>query len=119
MGVPTKLWCKHSFRFYPQCDVLMNNLSESFNSTILEARDRPIMTMCEWIRNCIINRVTNNLVKLNKWKHNVIGSRFHALSNVLTEVDDDKELELFPSGSAKVTVGNVANAIVVDSLVVT
>ena len=28
----------------------MNNLSESFNSMILEARDNPIIAMLEWIR---------------------------------------------------------------------
>ena len=28
----------------------MNNLSESFNSMILEARDKPIIAMLEWIR---------------------------------------------------------------------
>lgn len=36
MGVRTKQWCKHFFRFYPKCNILMNNLSESFNSTILQ-----------------------------------------------------------------------------------
>jgi len=28
----------------------MNNLSESFNSTILLAKDKPIISMMEWIR---------------------------------------------------------------------
>ena len=72
MGVPTKLWCKHSFSFYPKCDVLMNNLSESFNSTILQARDKPILTMVKWIRNYLMSRIVNSLVKLDKWKHNVM-----------------------------------------------
>lgn len=51
MGVPTKLWCKHFFSFYPKCDVLINNLSESFNSTTLQVTDKLILIMCEWIRN--------------------------------------------------------------------
>jgi hypothetical protein len=37
MAIPTKSWCKHAFSFYPKCDLLMNNLSESFNATILVA----------------------------------------------------------------------------------
>lgn len=45
--VPTKCWCKHVFSFYHKCDVLMNNISESFNTTVLVARDKPILTMCE------------------------------------------------------------------------
>ncbi|KAL4373207.1 hypothetical protein AHAS_Ahas05G0058700 [Arachis hypogaea] len=28
----------------------MNNISEAFNGSILEARDKPILTMFEWIR---------------------------------------------------------------------
>src|ERR1051325_1686996 len=40
MAVPTKSWCKHAFSFYPKCDTLMNNISESFNATILAARDK-------------------------------------------------------------------------------
>lgn len=72
MGVPIKLWCKHSFSFYPKCDVLMNNLSESFKSTTLQVRDKLILTMCKYIRNYLMNRVASSLVKLNKWKHNVM-----------------------------------------------
>lgn len=72
MGVPIKLRCKHLFIFYLKCYVLMSNLSESFNSTILQARDKSILAMCEWIRNYVMNRVIISLVKLDKWKHNVI-----------------------------------------------
>ncbi|WVZ24109.1 hypothetical protein V8G54_002653 [Vigna mungo] len=56
IGIPTKTWCKHAFSTYCRCDVLINNLSESFNSTILIARDKPIITMMEWIRTYIMKR---------------------------------------------------------------
>jgi len=46
-AIPRNSWCKHAFSEYSRCDVLMNNLSESFNSTILLARDKPIITMME------------------------------------------------------------------------
>jgi len=39
--------------------VLMNNLSESFNSTILLARDKPIITMMEWIRCYLMSRFSH------------------------------------------------------------
>jgi len=52
-------WCKHAFSMYPRCDVLMNNLSKSFNSTILLARDKPIISMMEWIRSYIMSRFCN------------------------------------------------------------
>lgn len=50
-NIPTKAWCKHAFTFYPKCDVLVNNVFETFNSIILVTRDKPILTMCEWIKN--------------------------------------------------------------------
>ncbi|XP_057425855.1 uncharacterized protein LOC130719239 [Lotus japonicus] len=56
MGIPTRSWCKHDFTFYPKCDVLMNNLSESFNSTIILARDKPTLTMMDWIRTYLMGR---------------------------------------------------------------
>jgi len=47
IGKPRSSWCKHAFNIYPRCDVLMNNLFESFNSAILLARDKPIISMME------------------------------------------------------------------------
>ncbi|CAI8614038.1 unnamed protein product [Vicia faba] len=65
----TKLWCKHSVSFYPKCDVLMNNLSESFNSKTSQASDKPILTMREWIRNYLMYKVANSLVScVSKFK---------------------------------------------------
>ncbi|XP_058770844.1 uncharacterized protein LOC131644373 [Vicia villosa] len=72
MAVPTKSWCKHAFSFYPWCDVLMNNIAESFNATILIARDKPILTMCEWIRKYLMNRCSTSTLKLDKWSHKVM-----------------------------------------------
>lgn len=42
------------FLFFSKCDVLMNNLSESFNATVLLQMDKPIITMFEWIRNYLM-----------------------------------------------------------------
>lgn len=33
--IPNKAWCKHAFSFYPKCDVLIHNVFEAFNNTIL------------------------------------------------------------------------------------
>lgn len=42
----------------------MNNISESLNSTMLKARDKSIITMCEQSRNYLMNRVVMNLTKI-------------------------------------------------------
>ncbi|XP_058765869.1 uncharacterized protein LOC131639388 [Vicia villosa] len=72
MKVPTKAWCKHAFNIYPKCDVLMNNISESFNATILCARDKPILTTCEWIRSYLMNRISSTVTKLEKLAHRIM-----------------------------------------------
>lgn len=68
----SKCWCKHAFSFYPKCDVLMNNIVESFNATILVVRDKPILTMCEWIRKYLMNMCYTSAIKLDKWPHKVM-----------------------------------------------
>lgn len=68
----TKLWCKHAFTYYSKCDVLMNNISESFNSTILLARDKPIISMCEWIRTYLMNRISTIRSKVGAWQHRIM-----------------------------------------------
>ncbi|KAL0448180.1 UNVERIFIED_CONTAM: hypothetical protein Slati_1945900, partial [Sesamum latifolium] len=51
-------WSKSNFNCFPKCDLLLNNISETFNSNILEAREKLIMTMLEWIREWIMTRLS-------------------------------------------------------------
>nr|KYP63698.1 hypothetical protein KK1_018277 [Cajanus cajan] len=71
-AVPPQAWCKHAFSFYPKCNVLMNNLSEAFNSTILLAREKPILTMFEWIRSYVMGRFATLMEKVAKYDGNVM-----------------------------------------------
>ncbi|XP_058753901.1 uncharacterized protein LOC131627090 [Vicia villosa] len=50
----------------------MNNISESFNATILGAKDKPTLTMCEWIRTYLMNRISTTTTKLERWEHRII-----------------------------------------------
>ena len=49
-------WCKHAFTTYSKCDVVMDNLRESFNNVILPARDKPIIAMLDWIKIYLMTR---------------------------------------------------------------
>ncbi|KAL7182941.1 hypothetical protein ACSBR1_041595 [Camellia fascicularis] len=40
-----------------KCDIQVNNLSGSFNKYILPARDKPIISMMEWIRRKLMNKI--------------------------------------------------------------
>ncbi|KAH7842481.1 hypothetical protein Vadar_005799 [Vaccinium darrowii] len=46
---PRVNWSRSHFDTFPKCDILLNNLCESFNSAILPARDKPIITLLERI----------------------------------------------------------------------
>jgi len=44
------------FDIGPKCNLVMNNLCECFNSYIIKARDKPILTMLEMIRKKLMRR---------------------------------------------------------------
>ena len=41
MGIDYAHWSRYAFNAWPKCDILLNNLCESFNSKIIDARDSP------------------------------------------------------------------------------
>ena len=41
MGIDYAHWSRYAFSAWPKCDMLLNNLCESFNSKIIDARDSP------------------------------------------------------------------------------
>ncbi|XP_015160823.1 uncharacterized protein [Solanum tuberosum] len=51
-----KTWCKAYFKEHAKCDIVENNMCETFNSWILAARHKSIITMLEEIRHKIMDR---------------------------------------------------------------
>ncbi|XP_062104108.1 uncharacterized protein LOC133815269 [Humulus lupulus] len=66
-------WSRSHFRTHPQCDILLNNLCESFNGlkAILAARDRPILSMLERIRMYLMQRLTTKRHSVVMWHSNI------------------------------------------------
>jgi len=56
LKVDPKLWSISHFSTRALCDDLTNNICESFNNYISEARDKPIISMLEWIRLKLMDR---------------------------------------------------------------
>ncbi|KAI8552256.1 hypothetical protein RHMOL_Rhmol06G0252600 [Rhododendron molle] len=50
------VWCRSMFSPRAKSDMLANNVSESFNHYIRQARDKPIITMLEMIRRQLMSR---------------------------------------------------------------
>ncbi|GLT87520.1 hypothetical protein SLE2022_055990 [Rubroshorea leprosula] len=53
---PPQQWSKSRFDTYPKCDILVNNLCECYNRVILDARDRPALSMNEELRSKLMKR---------------------------------------------------------------
>lgn len=64
--IPPNQWCRAFFSDFPKCDILLNNNSEVFNKYILDAREMPILSMLERIRNQIMNRLYTKQKELER-----------------------------------------------------
>ncbi|KAL8463886.1 hypothetical protein ACS0TY_033725 [Phlomoides rotata] len=77
---PLTQWSKAFFSENSTCDMLLNNVCESFNSNILAARDKSIITMLEWSREHLVKRLQKNRDRANaKWK----GKLCHRINKIL------------------------------------
>ncbi len=56
MEVAPKFWCKAYFEEHSKTDVTDNNMCETFNANIMEARHKSIVAMFEEIRIYVMNR---------------------------------------------------------------
>ncbi|KAH1040188.1 hypothetical protein J1N35_041931 [Gossypium stocksii] len=61
-------WSRSHFSIRSYSDMLVNNLFESFNKMILEAKGKPILTMMETIRTNIMLLIIKKKEEADKWK---------------------------------------------------
>ena len=51
--------------------MLCNNMCEAFNSVILQARDKPVITLMEIIRIYLMKRLVTKRAEVQKWHHQI------------------------------------------------
>ncbi|KAL6565840.1 hypothetical protein OROHE_004895 [Orobanche hederae] len=68
---PLYSWCKASFYADSKCDVVDNNMCETFNGWILGARTKPIISMVDEIRKQVMKRNVAKQKSVEAWKGNV------------------------------------------------
>lgn len=68
---PSIHWSRAFFSPFTKCDMLLNNLCESFNSVLLVARDKHILIMLESIRMYMISRLQKNRDSMMKHDHRI------------------------------------------------
>ncbi|KAK4394555.1 hypothetical protein Sango_1609800 [Sesamum angolense] len=64
-------WARSFFPVHSKYDILVNNLCESFNNYILEARDKPIISMFEWIRTKLMSRLQQKMDGMEKYSGSI------------------------------------------------
>lgn len=64
-------WTRSHFRTNVKCDILLNNLCESWNAAILKFRGKPIITMLDGIRMDTMVRMANRRVAGMRWRDHV------------------------------------------------
>ena len=67
---PTQ-WTKSHFTPRAISDCYVNNFSESFNSMILETRDKPIISLLEWIRVRLMTKMYNKRIGIEKFTSDI------------------------------------------------
>jgi hypothetical protein len=60
-------WCRAWFKIGSNCESVDNNVSESFNSWIIDARFKPILAMLEEIRIMVTRRIQENRSNSERW----------------------------------------------------
>ncbi|KAL2499040.1 Uncharacterized protein Adt_24590 [Abeliophyllum distichum] len=66
-GKPASQWSKSHFKEGSDCDMLLNNLCETFNCAILAAREKPILSILEHIRVYLVSRIVARLESCERW----------------------------------------------------
>lgn len=87
--IPPRYWSKSMFSIANKCDVLVNNMSETFNSVILGPRGKPIVTMIEDIRGYLMERWVKNREKFSNLEDGVV------LPNINKKLLKEKELSRY------------------------
>ena len=64
---PLHQWCKVFFTTESCCDVVDNNMAETFNGWIMDARFKPIITMLDDIRKQVISRIAKKKSSVQTW----------------------------------------------------
>ncbi|XP_059670989.1 uncharacterized protein LOC132316533 [Cornus florida] len=84
-NVPPRLWLRHKFEDNSKCDLVVNNLAETWNDNIGDVRDKPLITMLEWIRSYLMHRNQSR----RQWIQNQTGLLCPTIATDLKNLMDD------------------------------
>ncbi|WVZ09778.1 hypothetical protein V8G54_014308 [Vigna mungo] len=68
MSIPPRFWSRSRFTTTAQSDTVVNNMSEAFNSVLVNTRTKPIITLLEDIRLYMMKRWAANRSRVTSFK---------------------------------------------------
>ncbi|XP_047167974.1 uncharacterized protein LOC124836806 [Vigna umbellata] len=71
LSIPPRFWSRSRFTTTAQCDTLTDNISEAFNSVLVNTRTKPIITMLEEIRLYMMKRWATNRSRATSFKSSI------------------------------------------------
>lgn len=80
-----RYWSRSHFNDRVKCDMVCNNLCEAFNRGILEARDKPIIEILEWIRCYLSNCMLIRREWIKKYGNELLPNLYDRLENLIDE----------------------------------
>ncbi|XP_039131882.1 uncharacterized protein LOC120268633 [Dioscorea cayenensis subsp. rotundata] len=74
LGKKPEIWSRSQFSTVCKCDYITNNISESFNAWVAEARERPVLDLLDTIRQKIMVTMDKRRRMATKWKDDIVPS---------------------------------------------
>ncbi|XP_071924560.1 uncharacterized protein [Coffea arabica] len=78
---PPTMWARSHFSGRSKCDILVNNLNESFNNYILPARELAVVGMFEWIRRRLMQRFQIKRTGMEKFQGKICPNIHEKIEN--------------------------------------
>ncbi|XP_074296731.1 uncharacterized protein LOC141627294 [Silene latifolia] len=67
-AIPPQTWSRHAFTPNCKSNLLLNNICETFNAVLKDARDKPILTHMEWMRRYVMKRHSEKREGCKSWE---------------------------------------------------
>ncbi|KAH9622115.1 hypothetical protein KSS87_021471 [Heliosperma pusillum] len=83
--IPTKHWCRHAFNTRCKSSMMLNNCCESFNNTLKKCRDKPVLSIMEWIRRYCMRRMFMKWEGADKVEGNLMPAALKQLNRAAKE----------------------------------
>lgn len=79
-------WCRAFFDTETKCDMLLNNVCETFNSCILDGRELGIICMLDWVMEYVMIKLRKNRgMCADRWRNILCPKIIHIVDDYMSQ----------------------------------